>query len=217
MAKAKNEERFDDDEEGTGSVAVKDEPRVIIAPFAIEADHPRNDDLLVQAIPGCRLRSAIDGSKAALDRKTGESLVPLAQAQHLSSFPKTPGMQLHVDPANLSYSIVDPLATDDTMCEKVQRWMRQNHATRGDGKIKGVPTQNGKLDVHRMKTLCREMFNLVQEGAAKKCKGPMPSMADIDELPGHFLLNPGSRVPNLQPNFEKDYDAWLEKLTASGG
>jgi hypothetical protein len=42
----------------------------------------------------------------------------------------------------------------------------------------------------------------------------MDVVADMD---GEFLLNPGSRVNNTQPRYEKDWQGWLERLTAAGG
>jgi len=86
-----------------------------------------------------------------------------------------------------------------------------------DNKIKGVDTQRGLLDVHRMKTLVREMTWLVNAGEARVIKGSLPKIDDVENMPGHFLLNPGSRTPNTQPQFEKDFPAWVERLTAAGG
>lgn len=189
---------------------------MIVAPFGIEADHPRNCDLLIQSIPNCRLRSAIDGSKPVRDAKTGELKVPRDQAINMGDFPKTPGMQLHVDPQSCTYVIIDPLASNEQMRDRVAAWMKQHTAYRG-GKIKVDDKLEGTLDKHRMKTLCREMFNLVKDGEAKHVRGPMPDMQDIEALPGNFLLNPGSRTQNMQPQFEKDFEAWVDRLAGQGG
>ena len=185
---------------------------VTVLPFGIEADHPRNCDLLIQCIPNCRLRSAIDGVKGHVD-EAGNHRVPLDQARHLGAFPRTPGMQLHVDPEHLTYEIVDPMYNNEQLCERVRKYLKEQTGYTTADKLNGAPPQKGTLDVHRMKSLVREMLWLVKAGEAKKCKGAIPEMADIDELPGHYLLNPGMRVPTLQPVYEKDWDDWVARLS----
>jgi hypothetical protein len=68
-----------------------------------------------------------------------------------------------------------------------------------------------------MKTLCREVLWLLEAGDVRMVKGQQPTVEAIDELPGNYLLNPGSRVNSAQPLFEKDYPSWIERLTAAGG
>ena len=188
---------------------------VLVAPFTIEIDHPRNDDVLLQSIVGLRMRSAIDGSKGVIDSKTGDYVVPHDQSRSLSSFPRTPGMRLAVNPKELSYVVEDPINDDEALTDRIIRFLK-NQGRRVD-KIKGVPTQKGTLDVHRMKTLCREVLWLIQAKEAKMVRGPQPKIEDIEELPGEFLLNPGSRVQNTQPVFEKNWDEWVSNLTRMGG
>lgn len=189
---------------------------IIVVPFAVEVDHPRNDDVLLQSIINCRLRSAIDGSRPAIDAKTGDLHVPNDQARALASFPRTPGMQLHVNPAALTYEIIDPLEGNEEMCDRIVKFLKRSGAPSLE-RIKGVPKQNGKLDINRMKTLCREIIWLSDERAVKAVKGKIPRIEDVEELPGEFLLNPGSRVPNTQPQFEADWDNWVQQLSRSGG
>lgn len=193
------------------------EPKVVVAPFAIVADHPRNCDLLIQCIPGCRLRSRITSMRTVKDAKTGDQMIPVDQARSLAMLPEIPGMELHVNPAKLTYVIFDPLDKDEELCEKIRRQLTTASAIRVDSKLKGVKAQEGVLDVHRMKSLVREMAFIVNSGEAKLAKGSLPSEEDIDCMPGNFLLNPGSRVQNQQPQFEKDWDSWLAQLTRSGG
>jgi hypothetical protein len=68
-----------------------------------------------------------------------------------------------------------------------------------------------------MKTLCREIVWLLNEGSVRVVKGATPEMDDIDELPGKYLLNPGLRTQTTQPTFEEDYDGWVNQLTRAGG
>lgn len=194
------------------------QPKIVrMKPFGIEADHPRNCDLMIQAIPGCRLRGAVKANRAVKDFKTGHSMIPVDQSRHLATFPEVPGMQLHINPSACTFKIFDPLEADEETLERLRRSIVQNTPFRSDSKLKGVKAVDGTLDVHRMKTLVREIIGIVEAGEAKVVLGTLPDMDDVNALPGNFLLNPGSRVPNQQPVFEKDYDGWLEQLTRSGG
>lgn len=193
------------------------ETKTVVAPFAIEADHYRCGDLIIQAIPGCRMRSTISASKPAKDAKTGEPRIPQDQAKFLGQFPEIPGMQIHVNPAKLTYVIIDPLDDDEDLCEKIRRTLERVSPFRVGSKLKGVPSQKGTLDVHRMKTLVRELIWWIDSNDAKVIKGTKPDMVDVERLPGKFLLNPGSRVHNTQPQFEEDWEHWVSELTKSGG
>ncbi len=196
------------------STGTKEDVEVVVAPFGIEADHPRNCDLYIQCVPNLRLRSAIDGTKHTTDSQ-GRTMVPLDQARHLAAFPRLPGMRLIVDPANLTYEVIDPLHGDKPMEDRIRRFLKDMSGA-GVEKLTGVPPKKGELDKHRMKSLCREMKWLVDSGEAKRFQGRVPSMEEIDELPGEFLLNPGSRVANGQPIFEKDFEDWHDNLNRSG-
>lgn len=183
----------------------------VIQPFGVEADHPRNCDLLIQCIPGCRLRSKI---KPVVQTIQGNVSTPLCQGHAL---PEVPGMQLHINPAKLTYTIVDPLEDDDAAKTRIVNFMRLTQGISADYRIRGAKTQQGELDVHRMKSLCREICDLLDEGHVKVIRGPQPSREDVEDLPGKFLLNPGSRIKTGQPLYEEDYDAWVDRLTMQGG
>lgn len=185
-----------------------------VRPWGIEADHPRNCDLLIQSIPGCRLRGAVAAHKPVVDARTGATSIPIDQMRHLGMLPRIPGMQLHVFPDKLRYEIVDPLHGDEELCQKIEQGLRADG--RFFGSVRGVRPSDGTLDQDRMKTLCREMWRLVELGHAKVVRGSRPSMEEIDAMPGEYLLNPGSRIQNSQPKYEKDYDEWVRRLNQLG-
>ena len=184
------------------STAVKEKTNVIVPPFGIEISTPRNGDMRIQGIPGCTLRGAI---KARATCK----LMPM--------MPEVPGMQLHVNPAECAYTIIDPLYKNDALCEQIRSMMEHSEMLTTPGKVlSGVPPQNGKLDVDRMKTLCREMLYILDSDHAVMVKGPKPDMVDVEELPGDFLLNPGSGSGSGQPRYEKDMPAYERQLGRAG-
>jgi len=175
---------------------------IVVPAFGIIVDHPRNCDVLLQSIPGCRLRSKLKVVTVAV---SGE--IRSQQVRGVAP-PEVPGMELHVNPAACEYVIIDLLNDDDTARAKLKQFLRRSSGTRASSEIKGVDTQRGTLDVHRMKNLCREVIWLLEEGSITMTKGPKPELEDVDELPGHYLLNPGARTENQQPTFEKDYEKW---------
>lgn len=191
------------------------ETECLVTPFEVEADHPRNCELLLQCIPNARLRSAFDGMKANVDSR-GRPSVPVDQALMFASFPRLPGMRLLINPKELKYVISDPLHGDSMTCESVRQWMAQYQPMKTGTKVDGVPPQSGTLDVHRMKSLCREITTLVKDGQMKLVRGVLPTEEEVATMPGKFLLNPGSTVQNGQPRYEEDYEAWLERLHTRG-
>lgn len=197
------------------ATAKESQNQISLPSFTVEADHPRNCDLIIQAIPGCRLRGSIDGSRHVVDAKTGDLRVPIDQARALASFPRTPGMHLQVDPTRLTYRIVDPIYKNEAILTRMKTHFRE--AGKGKVEIEGLPPQEGKLDKDRMKTLCRELVELVQLNHAKVVAGSLPDLEDVEGLPGEFLLNPGASVQNTQPRYEKDFESWVDNLSRQGG
>lgn len=187
-----------------------------VQPFVVEADHHRNSDLLLQAVPGLRLRSAIASAKPAIDNATGDPSVPIDQASFLGHFPRIPGMQIRVEPAKLAYTVTDPLHDDEEMCDRIKRAFKAAERP-VSGEIRGVPPKSGKLDLHRMKCLVRELVWIVEAGDARVVRGSLPKLEDVDRLPGRYLLNPGARTMNLQPVFEDGWDDWINDLRKHGG
>ncbi len=192
--------------------ATAEKPKaMILAPFGVEIDHPRNCDVVIQSIPGCRMRGRI---KPITSTVQGTVMTPLLQGH---AMPEVPGMQIHVNPAQCTYKIVDPLIDDDAAQQRLVNYLKATQGVSSDFKIRGVPEMKGELDIHRMKTLCRELYRMIAEGHARIVRGPSPNMDDIEDMPGKFLLNPGSRVANSQPAYEEDFPDWKTQLDMRGG
>ena len=194
-----------------------------ILPFTIEADLPRNGQLLIQCIPGKpKLRSAFDGAKPAKRGGAGpdaeDPVVPTTQNAFFGDHPRLPGQRIRVNPEQLAYEITDPMYGNEEMCAKLGRWLEAKGVYSGSKtKRDGDKPKSGKLSVHRMKTLCRELLCVLNNGHGKLIDGAKFDLDDVNDLPGHFLLNPGSDVKNGQPTFEKDLDMWVDRLNSVGG
>lgn len=185
--------------------------KVNVDAFGVMIDHPRNCDVVLQSIPGCRLRSEILASRTVKDAKSGEERIPQDQARHLGMLPQIPGMELHVSPTKRTYRVIDPLHDDEALCERICKAVNEGKPIRADRKLEGVKPHGGTLDVHRIKTLCRELLWLLDAGEARMVKGVRPSMEDVDGLPGRYLLNPGSRVRTSQPRYEDQFEDWVDR------
>ena len=180
------------------STAVKERTEVIVPPFGIEISTPRNGDMRIQSIPGCIMRGAIKGRVTC-------KMMPM--------MPEVPGMQLHVNPAKCKYTIIDPLHKNVALCEQIRTVMEQSELLSTPGKVlRGVPPQEGELDVDRIKTLCREILQILDSDHAIMIEGPRPDMEEIEELPGDFLLNPGGGGDSGQPRYEKDLAAYQRQM-----
>ncbi len=188
---------------------------VTVSPFAIEIDEKRNRDVLLRSIPNCRLRSALSADKSAIDKKGDES-IPDHQMISFGRLPRTPGMQVHVNPEKLECRIIDPLHGDEELCEKLRNRLNSLRSYKVKGKLDGVPPRKEKMDKHRMKNLCREMLVLVDAGNAKIVKGVKPDIDDIDGSSGRYLLNPTGEFSSLQPRYQDEYEEWVGKLSRLG-
>ena len=125
-------------------------------------------------------------------------------------------MQIHIDPSKRSYVIIDPLNDDEGAKARIKQFLVATTGMRQNSVLKGADTQKGELDIHRMKTLCREILNLIDEGAVSVIKGATPDREDVDDLPGRYLLNPGLRTQTTQPVYEDQYDDWIERMSKAG-
>ena len=191
-----------------------------VGKFTIEADGPRNNMLIIQCIPGCVLRSRLDPTRTVKDSKTGEEMMPIDQARALSALPKLPGMRLEVDPAKLTYKVSDPLQGDHKLLYQLKKRLSQSKEipSKLAERFDGMPDEEGTLDAHSMKSLVWELWHIVDAGEAKLVRGVLPKTKDeIEKMKGKRLLNPGARVPNTQPRYVEDYEAWIENLSTRGG
>ncbi len=199
------------------ATATAERTSVYPAPFGVEIGTKRNGDVLLQSIPGQRMRGKIDPRKGIKNLETGEEVVPVDQAIDLAGFPQTPGQQIHVDAKKGTYVIIDPLNSDEDLCERIKRHMDRTQGFRTDNKLKGVPTLKGTLDKHRMKSLCLELLNLIDDDDAEMVKGPDLTMEIIENMPGRLLLQPGLRTGSVMPVYADEMDGYLNDLRKSGG
>ncbi len=184
-----------------------------VMPFAIEADHPTNSDLMIQMLGNLRLRSNIKAVKDILDYEEGERIVRPVSAHMVDGLPRNiPGMQLYINPGKCTWKMIDPLREDRETCERIQRAMSAQSGMSVSATLRGVPPREGELGVDEMKPLISELVRLIEAREARMIKVSMPAKEDIDELPGDYLLNKSNQGQWNQPRYEKDYEEWRRSL-----
>ena len=186
----------------------KNKTQNVIPPFGIEIDMPRNNDAVIVSIPGCRLRGAIKA------RAGVRNILP--------GMPEVPGMQLHVNPAKLICKIVDPLTDkkNEGLCASIAKALGNSPIVDVaiGNYVAGVPDREETLNVDAMKCLCREMVWLLDAGQAKMVSGPRPSLEDINDLPGRYLVDPANSVSDYtQPRYEDQVEAFRMAVATGGG
>jgi len=189
-------------------------PKVVsVMPFVIEADHPTNADVAIMGLGNLRLRSAIKPVKEILDWEDGERIRRPVAANIINGMPRViPGMQLAVNPAKGEWKMVDPLRNDEELCAKIKKAIDTQTGIRTSNKLRGVPPREGKLGADEMKTLVRELLCFINSKEIKVLKGSTPTMDDIDELPGRYLLNSYNPGEWNQPRYEDEYAGWKQTL-----
>lgn len=194
------------------SVVEKKRMPASVLPFEIEADHPRNSDLMIKTI-GVRLRSSIKATKEVIDRVDGERVLSEAPAGMIVGLPRNlSGMRLKVDPGARTFEVTDPLRDEPEVMDKIKKCMVRQSGYSDSSKMKGLKPAEGTLSSDMMKSLIRELYHIIRAGKAKMVVGKAPSRKEIDELPGNYLTNPRNIGKWKQPKYEKDIEAWEQTL-----
>jgi len=195
---------------------------VSVMPFVISAQHPRNCDVAIQSL-NLVLRGSVSATVETFDKQwseeefeEGKATRPMA-AKIVDGVGELPGMQLQVDPAGCRWKVVDPLYKDEKRLSRLKRAMKRAVGISVSDNLGGVPSKEGKIDIHMMKTLCRELLCFIESGEIQVVKGTAPTLEDIEELPGEFLLNASNIMNWRQPRFEKDYEGWVDKMSQISG
>jgi hypothetical protein len=191
---------------------------VSVAPFAIEARTPRNQDVVVQNLGRLRLRGAVSATVEVFDRtwEDGEdddevSVRPTG-AKLIEGVGPLPGMQLYVNPAECEWKTADPLYKDEKVLERLRKAMSRALGIMAvDQKLRGIKPKSGKIGQDEMKSLCKELVCMIEAGDAKVVKGMAPTMEDVDELPGRYLLNWSNQNQWKQPRYADEYDEWVRR------
>lgn len=196
------------------STNLKTEPKrksVSVQPFAIEVT-ASCQDVKIQSIPNCILRGRVRSTKKIINILGPGRDITTGPSKVIPGIPDVDGMQLHVSPGTCKVKVVDPLFGDEETLNLIKTLVDAYQGTRTKSKLSGMPTREEKLEPSRMKTLVRELIWWEEEGMVKFIKGTKPEMEDIDNLPGKYLLNPGSMIQNMQPRYEEDFQDWVDGL-----
>ena len=200
------------------------EKAVSVRPFAIEADTPRNGDLIIQSLGLLRLRGAVSASVMVFDKQwneedyeEGEQTRP-APARLIDGIGELPGVCLFVNPGKLEWELKDPLYKKENKLEFIRKALRRVRGVRSTGdRLQGMKPQKGTVDVDTMKSLCRELLCFIEADEARVIKGTKPTMEDIEAMPGRFLLNNVNMSGWMQPKYEDQYLDWVNRRSQLDG
>lgn len=187
-----------------------------VSAWGMEAEHPTNSDLLIKCLANVRLRSAVRPVKEVIGRRHGEQITKATSADNIDGLPsRVPGMQLHVNPRTRKVRVIDPLLKEEQTLEDINTAMQEAGIPTAT-KLRAVPTREELLDEDQFKTLVREMVWFVEAGEAVVARGVKPDLEEVDQLPGDYLLNPGSGSQWNMPRYEKELDEWKKNLNRLG-
>ena len=218
------------------TVAATTKKTATVAPFAIEAGTPRNQDIIVQCLDRLRLRGAVRAVVEVFDRQWGDDeededgrievemhegeKIPTrpAPAKLIDGVGELPGMVLKVNPGTCQWECIDPLWKKEAKLERLRKALSLALGmTIVDQKLRGMKPRRGRIDQDKMKTLCRELLCFIDAGEARVIKGVKPERADIDALPGRYLLNWSNLNNWRQPKYEGDYEGWEQRMNQLSG
>ena len=186
-----------------------------VRPFSVEITG-NGSDVIIQSIPGCKVRGAIKPTKKVF-KPHGGMKTTTAPSGNIPGIPDVPGIRLEVNPGRCTCKLVDPLVEEVGIRSELEAALMSHGRLQKGQNINGVPERTENLDPSRMKTLVRELVRMIDCDMAKMHRGECPKEEDIEKLKGHFLLNPGSQVHNSQPRYEKDLPEYLDRLQRVGG
>jgi hypothetical protein len=181
------------------------------APFVVEFGDDNNRQIVVQTVRRT-VRGSWSNQKLYRDNR-GRNLGELGQ-----SLPDIPGMCVKVEPSRNRVIWFDPLEKDDTPLKTLNRVIQ--NAPSG---IIGVGAAFGPVDrsveefddPHQFKTLIRELVRLVSGNKATLREGALPTLEQIDNLPGEYLYDPAFQS-DWKTRFEKDFAAWRDRQINQG-
>ncbi len=145
----------------------------------------------------------------------GSEIGPANLGQAMSQMPEIPGQQLRFDARTSTVTLVEPLNRPEhkRLVERIERAARNAMVIMSDQKYKLDADVATKLGADEFKTLAREARRHIDAGRAKTVEGVVPSMEELDALPGGYLYDPS--FEGRKPRYEHQLEAWMQKLEAA--
>ncbi len=176
---------------------------VLPSPFTVEFGDPLCRQIHLQTFQRT-LRGSWSNMKL-LRAGGGRNLGEVGQ-----SLPDIPGIHCTVDFRASVVEFTDPAPPE--VWEDLNRTLQTAPtAIVGVGQNFGpVNDTSEPVDAHTLKTFTRELLRLVNAEKATVVKGTLPSLEEINELPGRYLFDP-SWHSQWKPQFEDEYERWKER------
>lgn len=131
----------------------------------------------------------------------------------MSVMPEVPGIHMEVDTNKKTARLYDPLEDDTPRMMRVASILK-NNMLGFDGQLGTAPERVVKLTDDVLKTLIAELIRRRENKSLWVKEGNLPSMEDLDKLPGHVLNDPNNSS-TMKAKYKKDareFAANLEKI-----
>jgi hypothetical protein len=128
--------------------------------------------------------------------------------------PDIPGLFMCVSPKDDRAIIYDPWEKKPEMWDKLNGALRGAHAARG-GKYGPVERSEMTLSKDQIKTLCLEMIKKVEGGVARVVKGTLPTLKQVQSMPGRELYD--TMNSGRKPRYVDEVAGWEQRLDSTTG
>ena len=180
-----------------------------VAEFTVEFGDAKNRSVVIKTIRQT-VRGHFSLRKFYDTDQGGRDVGPSMQR-----VPDIPGLFMTVSPKDDKATIYDPWEKKPEMWEKLNAALRTAHAARS-GKYGPVERSEMNLSKDQIKTLCLELLKkVVDGGSARVVKGTMPTLKQIQAMPGRELNDPMNS--GRKPRYVDEVEGWEQRLDSTAG
>lgn len=134
----------------------------------------------------------------------------------IGAMPEIPGQRLRVDARDakaLKVIIFDPLETEEELRKKIARVLSNARRANASGSdtVGFIESQVQVVDADKFKTLLLELVQLETEKSLKVFKGKLPTLPEVEALPGRKLFDIANKSPH-KPKYEDQVSGWYDAL-----
>lgn len=133
----------------------------------------------------------------------------------MARMPEIPGCRMKVVPRTKTVTLFDPIENDPKLLARVNDAARRAHLKGDERWAKRMEKVEHKLDDDRFKSLMRDLVQLREGNALKVVDGEMPTMEQVNELPGRVLFDQWNNSPT-KPVYADEFQDWARRVDRGG-